>query len=303
MPLLTAAIAAFVVLTPTDLWAWGMGVHLQVGSEILANLGLIPPLAADVIGRFPFDFLYGCVSADITIGKKFTHHLQHCHSWRVGKKILAAADSEPRLACAWGYLSHLGADTVGHSFFVPYKMVRSYNTPMLRHTYWEMRLEVMVDPEIWKLARELSRRDFQDNDAMLEGVIAETLFSFRTNKQIFNSLLFLSRLRQWRRLLLSHSRASKWTITARDAQEYLSLAQEAATDILVHREESPYWKADPTGERALQAAKMIRRNLNSLWLDGKLPPAQAIIILRELKGKFREGITQPDKLLELLSAE
>ncbi|NLC71957.1 MAG: zinc dependent phospholipase C family protein [Desulfuromonadaceae bacterium] len=299
----TATIATVLVLMPTDLWAWGMGVHLQVGSEILANPGILPSLAADVIGRFPFDFLYGCVSADITIGKKFTHHLQHCHSWRVGKKILEAADSDSRLACALGYLAHLGADTIGHSFFVPYKMVRSYNTPMLRHTYWEVRLEAKVDPEIWKLAREISRRNFRDNDAMMQQVIAETLFSFRTNKQIFNSLLLLSRLRQWRRVLLSHSQVSKWTIREEDAREYLTLAREAATDILVHGEESPYWKADPTGERALQAAKMIRRNLNTLWLDGKLPPREAQEIIRQLKEKFREGITQPDKLLELLSAE
>ncbi|NLV24522.1 MAG: zinc dependent phospholipase C family protein [Deltaproteobacteria bacterium] len=291
------------LLTPGDLWAWGMGVHLQVGSEILASLGVLPPLAADVIGRFSFDFLYGCISADITIGKKFTHHLHHCHSWRVGQKILDAADSEPRMACALGYLAHLGADTIGHSFFVPYKMVRSYNTPLLRHTYWEMRLEAMVDPTVWKVAQEISRRDFRENDAMMQRVIAETIFSFKTNKQIFNSLLLLSRLRQWRRVLLSHSYVSKWTISEEDALEYLSLAREAALDVLVRKEESPYWKADPTGERALQAAKMIRRNLNSLWLDGKLPPREALEIIRELKGKFRDGITQPDKLLELLSAE
>ena len=298
-----AAITIILLLLPTDLWAWGMGVHLQVGSEILANLGILPALTGELIGRFPFDFLYGCISADITIGKKFTHHLHHCHSWRIGRKFLDAADSESRRACALGYLAHLGADTIGHSFFVPYKMVRSYNTPLLRHTYWEMRLETMVDPEVWKLAKEISRRDFRDNDRLMQKVIAETLFSFRTNKQIFNSLLLISRLRQWRRVLHSHSHVSKWTISEEDAKEYLHLAREAATDILARGQESPYWKADPTGERALQAAKMIRRNLNSLWLDGKLPPPQAMEIIRELKEKFRQGITQPDKLLELLSAE
>lgn len=301
---LTAAFTVlFVVLMPAESWAWGLGVHIQVGSEILANLGVLPPLAADVIGRFPLDFLYGCISADITIGKKFTHHLHHCHSWRVGKKILDAADNDSRRACALGYLAHLGADTIGHSYFVPYKMVRSYNTPMLRHTYWEIRLEALVDPQVWKMAKEISKKDFRDNDAMMQKVVAETLFSFRTNKQIFNSLLLLSRLRQLRRVLLTHARASKWTINEKDALEYLTLAREAATDVLIKGEQSPYWHADPTGERALQAAKMIRRNLNSLWLDGKLPPRDAQEIIRELKEKFREGITHPDRILELLSAE
>ena len=46
---------------------------------------------------------------------------------------------------------------------------------------------------------------------------------------------------------------------------------------------------------------MIRKNLNLLWLDGKLPEAEAEAILAELEPRFREGITQPDRLLELLS--
>ncbi|MBN1142483.1 MAG: zinc dependent phospholipase C family protein, partial [Deltaproteobacteria bacterium] len=119
-----AVAVLLLILAPSELWAWGMGVHLQVGSEILAGLELLPPSVEELLVRFPYDFLYGCISADITLGKKFTHHLHHCHSWRSGKKLLDAADSEPRKACAYGYLAHLGADTIGHSFFVPYKMVR-----------------------------------------------------------------------------------------------------------------------------------------------------------------------------------
>jgi hypothetical protein len=66
-------------------------------------------------------------------------------------------------------------------------------------------------------------------------------------------------------------------------------------------EESPYWKADPTGERALNAAKMIRKNLNLLWLEGKLTERAALAIIKNLKPRFREGITDPDRLLEMLS--
>ena len=72
--------------------------------------------------------------------------------------------------------------------------------------------------------------------------------------------------------------------------------------IMTRMEESPYWKADPTGERAINAAKMIRKNLNLLWLDGKLPDRDGEAILADLKPRFREGITRPDDLLKLLSA-
>jgi hypothetical protein len=64
-------------------------------------------------------------------------------------------------------------------------------------------------------------------------------------------------------------------------------------------EESPFWRADPTGERAIGAARAIRRNLNLLWLDGKLPPAEAESILAELKERFREGVSRPEVMLAL----
>jgi hypothetical protein len=66
-------------------------------------------------------------------------------------------------------------------------------------------------------------------------------------------------------------------------------------------EESPFWRADPTGERAINAAKVIRKNLNLLWLDGKLSDYDAEVILAELKPRFREGITRPRQILEMLS--
>jgi len=296
-------VVILLVLIPTNALAWGMGVHLQVGAEILADLSPFSPYLQELLGRFPYDFFYGCISADIIIGKKFTHYLDHCHSWRVGKKVLDAAKSERQKACAYGYLAHLGMDTIGHSYFVPYKIVRTYSTTITKHTYWEMRLEAEVRPDIWKLAQALSREDFRENDALLRGVLADTLFSFSTNKQIFNSILLLSRMKQSQRMLRSLSRSSKWALEKKDLEEYLTLAREAAVDILHQQEKSPYWQADPTGERALKAAKMIRRNLNTLWLDGKLPPGDALEILKELKGRLREGITKPEKLLELLSAE
>jgi hypothetical protein len=82
----------------------------------------------------------------------------------------------------------------------------------------------------------------------------------------------------------------------------MALAREAGLSILCNMEASPFWKADPTGERALNAAKMIRKNLNLLWLDGKLPATDGEAILADLRPRFREGITRPDDLLELLSA-
>lgn len=301
--LLLSATILFLLLFPTEALAWGMGIHLQLSSEILANLKLFSPFLQDLLQAYPYDFYYGCISPDIILGKKFTHYLEHCHSWRVGKKVLDAARSDRQKACAYGYLAHLGMDTIGHSYFVPYKIMRTFSTTITKHTYWEMRLESEVEAHIWDLARTLAGKDFRENDALLHCVLTDTIFSFRTNKQIFNSLLLISRLKQSQKMLRTFSRSSKWALKKKDIDEYLTLAREAAVDVLLHQEKSLYWKADPAGERALKAAKMIRRNLHTLWLDGKLPPGDALTILRELKTRLRDAITEPDKLLELLSNE
>jgi hypothetical protein len=297
-----AVLIAASLLQPTEAWAWGIGVHLQVGSWVLDNLSQLPAHIQLLLSTHSNDYLYGCISADITLGKKYTHYLKHCHSWRMGKQVLDVARSDSQKACALGYLSHLAADSIAHSYFVPYKLIRTYNTVMLKHAYWEMRFEAHVESQIWPLARSIARKDFSGNDEMLRSVLADTIFSFTTNKRIFNSLLLLNRLQQWQKMLRSLASTSKWPITEEDQAEYLGLAQEATMSLLCDLEASPYLEADPTGERALTAAHMIRKNLNLLWRDGRIDTAMAEEMILGFKTRLRQGIRQPDSLLDLLSA-
>ncbi len=288
---------------PSEAMAWGIGVHLQLGSNVLNNLSQLPPALQAILQAHPLDFLYGCISADITLGKKYTHYLRNCHSWRMGHKVLEAADSDRQKACGYGYLAHLAADTVAHSYFVPFKMIRTFNSALLKHTYWEVRVEAYVDPRVWGLARQIARKNFSVNDNMMRSVLSDTIFSFSTNKRIFNSLLLLNRLQQWQKMLRSMSTSSRWALAEDHLDEYLSLAGEAVSSILCDMEESPFWSADPTGERALYTAKILRKNLKTLWLDGKLGEAEIESYLDSLRPKFRQGITRPDRLLELISEE
>jgi hypothetical protein len=290
------------LLSPADACAWGIGVHLQTGAWLLDNLAYLPEALRLLLAAHPDDYLYGCISADITLGKKYTHYLRHCHSWRMGLKILNQAQSDGQKACAYGYLSHLAADTVAHSYFVPYKLIRTYNTVMLKHAYWEMRFEAHVAPEIWPLARSIGRQRFPENDRLLRSILADTIFSFGTNKRLFNSLLLLNRLQQYQKVLRSLAQTSKWAISEDDRAEYLGLACDATISLLADLDNSPYRKADPTGERAIATAGMIRKNLNSLWLDGKLRERDAEEMLAVIRQRLRDGICYPDDLLSLLSA-
>lgn len=300
--LTTGLLAAILfVLLPSPAFAWGIGVHLQVGTALLAPASLLPAALLTLLRRHQDDFLYGCIAADIILGKKFTHYLEHCHGWQVGQRIVNAADSEPRKAFAWGYLSHLAADTIAHGFFVPYKLVRTYNTALLKHAYWEMRMEASINPAIWETAHHVARRSYLDNDRLLRGILSDTLFSFDTNKKLFNSMVLVNRVKHWQKTLATLERRSRWTITPEERDEYLQMALTAATSLLSDFPGSPYRKADPTGERAIRSARIIRRNLRLLWQEGKLEDRYATTYLKELKDAFRQGITEPDRLLELVT--
>jgi len=301
LPIYLTLILTWLAL-PREAWAWGAGVHLQVGMYALDNLALLPHALQNILAAHPYDFLYGCISADITIGKKYTHYLKHCHSWRVARQILAAANSDSQRACAWGYFSHLAADTVAHSYFVPVKMIRTFNTVLLKHTYWEMRYETLADPQVWEIARTLGQKDFTNNDNMMRQVLANTLFSFGTNKRLFSSILLLSRLQHWQKMLRSLAENSRYPLGHENAEEYFDLARSASLSILSESDQSPYFNADPTGEHALEAGRMLRKNLNLLWQEGKISDAEANEYIEKLRPLFRASITSPEGLMQTLSA-
>ena len=290
------------ILIPMPAWAWGAGVHLGLGLRLLSIPEALPAVLQALLGSRPLDFLYGCIAADIILGKKYTHHLEHCHNWRIGQKILEYARQQgpAEEACAYGYLAHLAADTIAHNYFVPYKLAMTYNTVLLNHAYWEIRADLGVRRETWETAQELARRDNRQLDRMLSKTLSDTLFSFGTNKQIFNSMMLVTRLRRWRKLVRSHAKRSKWAFDEDEHREYMAMGLDAIISILGDPD-SPYWNADPTGARALSAADLIRKNLKLLWLDGKLQQEDADMIITELRERFRLGITDPDEILPLFT--
>lgn len=112
--------------------------------------------------------------------------------------------------------------------------------------------------------------------------------------------MLVTRLRRWHKLINSMAKRSKWPFNRDEHREYMSMGLEAIKGILSD-ENSPYWKADPTGDRALTAANLIRKNLNHLWLEGKLRQEDADLILVELRNRFKLGITDPDEILPLFT--
>jgi hypothetical protein len=288
------------VLLPDTALAWGPGFHLQLGTMVLENVATFPPGVA-VLAAFPNDFLYGCIAADITLGKKYTHYLLNCHRWSIGRRVLAEAAEGAQQACAYGYLTHLAADSVSHGYYVPIKMMRSYPTLVLNHAYWEMRFDSFVPADIWELGRKAARENYEENDELLRRVISRTIFSFGTNKKIFNSILLVSRLEKWQQLLQTINDVSRFPLDEEARDDYLDLAREAVFDVLAKGETSAWFAADPTGERALRAAVTVRRNLRLLYQSGKITRADANRELEDIRLRLKAAILNPELLKQIQS--
>ena len=303
------AALCFWLLLPDKAFAWGPVTHLQLGVETLRHISLLGHSLRMLLETFPYDYLYGCIGADIIFAKGLARIHHHSHNWLVGFSVLEEADSPAQESFAYGYLSHLAADTIAHNYFIPECVVRTYPAKTLRHAYWEVRFDTLAKRDLWTLAREIIRLpQHEEDDQLLERVVKRTLFSFKTDKKIFSSLLVLNRMEQWRNMLDNMSEKSIWALSDRDAARYRDLAFKSALDFLVHLENASCLKMDPTGKDALVSAKWIRRNLRILDRKGKLEPNLYIQALKALQPEGdAEGFPHPDEpvgpILRPLSSE
>lgn len=119
-------------------FAWGPGVHMAIGNAVLANAEMLPIAVARLLLANSAIFLYGCLSADIFIGKGSKAKRKHSHNWQTGFALLDEAKQSHLEAYSLGYLSHLAADIVAHNYYVPNLMRHAPPGGRLSHVYIEM---------------------------------------------------------------------------------------------------------------------------------------------------------------------
>ncbi len=251
------------LLIPDTAYAWGPATHIYFGMELLKDLSVLSPLVASILTKFPYDFLYGCISADITVGKKYIQYHHHCHNWRVGLKILAEAESTSQKSFAFGYLSHLAADTVAHNFFIPNQMISAYRKS-LGHAYWEIRADSLIERKYWKEIGLISKKVQKNHDRLIRNVVERTIFPFELNKGIFNGILMINRLKQWRRTVRRMATRSRWNLGLEDIAKFHRLSSLLILDLLISIQSAECMKLDPTGRSNLKSARSIKKSLKRL---------------------------------------
>lgn len=252
------------IFYPEDLFAWAPATHLIFAKQALEYSHWLPQGIRELLTTHRIDFMYGCLAADITLGKKFVEYIYNCHNFDVGMNLLKFAKRDDEKAFVYGYLSHLAADTVSHNFFVPYQNLL-FLRGRVRHAYWEVRLdEFFIDEVIDELAAVMKNPNTYRHDRILDRALKNTIFSFRTNRMLFSSMMAIQRFNRWRKFIGTINRYSKKRFSAHHLNEYNQLAVSAIILFLSEGKRSPVYLVDPTGAKIFEEMESLRKHLKGL---------------------------------------
>lgn len=272
-------------------------MHVEIALAALAKISMAAPFVRELVRRYPEAFIYGAASPDIIVGKKYAGYLHHCHNWRMGFLILHEAGTPRQRAAAFGYLMHLAADVVAHNYYIPVKIIRSWRARLLSHTYWEMRFDLGVSEEAWRRLALVRTAEIAEFDRLLERVLRKTLFSFSTNKRIFNTILKLQKMRSLRRSLKVYAQHSRFGMGEENRQHYVELALEASRDFLAHPQHAACLQVDPAGLRRLAYAEGLRKSMRSLTRRQRLSRRKAERLAELVEERLAIGLYRPEMTL------
>jgi len=267
--------ACLVLASASGAYAWGPATHVKLAADVLNHLWLLPAGVAALLARHRRYFAYGNVATDTVFAKKMSRIKQVCHHWATGLSLLDSARTDEGRAFAYGYLSHLAADTVAHNKFRPRQMAVSRSTVTFGHLYWEIRADALIDRRHWLVLRTVLRARFEEPEALLAAHLQETLLSFKTNRVLFKRMNLLASERAWRRSVLFWADLSRFYLDQQTVGAYHQESLERIVDVLTHGRASGVLHEDPNGNSSLLYAKLQRRQLRQMT-RARIPHAHVV---------------------------
>jgi len=282
--LLTAAV---LLCTGADAFAWGPATHIEFGDSILRQLGVLPAVIAGILSRHRVAYLYGNIAADVVFAKRWSRVKQFCHHWSTAFGLFDSAKGERDASFAYGYLSHLAADTVAHGRFVPRQIVLSRCSVNFGHFYWELRADAVQSDHAWGLLEEVLKSEHGDHHAILEGHITDTFLSYELNRMLFQRMNALAVRRGFRRTVGLWSRYSRWPLSETLLDGYRAESLERIRSVLTEGRRSPVLRDDPNGTSALMQLRARKRDAHRLRRVGFASEARQLEAVRGLAPKAK----------------
>jgi hypothetical protein len=242
-------------------WAWGPATHVKLAGDVLAHLSLLPAAVALLIRRHARDYIYGTLATDVVFAKRLSRIRQFCHHWSTGFRLLEEASSDRARAFAYGYLSHLAADTVAHGKFIPHQVVATGTTVNFGHVYWEARADARMGESVRSELEAALLMDHAEHHAVLGRVLTDTFLPYEVNRLLFERINRMVARRSWRQSLNAWGRLSARHLPSDLLAGYHAESLERTICLLCHGRQSALLAEDPSGTAALAFAAETRR----LW--------------------------------------
>lgn len=267
-PAPVALIAIAFLLTASDAFAWGPITHTKLATDLLSQIGLLPAAVAYALRRHGTSYVFGNIAADVVLAKRLSRVKQFCHHWTTGFDLLSGARQARDQAFAYGYLSHLAADTVAHSRFIPHQLLVSRTTLNFGHVYWEMRADAALDHAHWRAFRQVMAADHEHHHRILGCRMVHAVLPYRYNRRVFDRINQTLARPYWRTGVSRWARHSRWSLCDQTLAAYHGEAVERIISVLTDLHGSPVLREDPNGNAMLRQIKHLRRQNRRLSRRG-----------------------------------
>jgi len=258
----TCVVAVVCLLGGADpAFAWGPATHIGLAASVLERLPLLPAAVAAVLARHGIAYLYGNIAADMVFAKRLSQVKQFCHHWSTAFRLLDAARDDRARAFAYGYLSHLAADTVAHGKYVPRQIVLSECSIRFGHFFWELRADATESDLNWLLLERVLQDDHGYHHEALESHFSGTLLPYDVNRLLFDGMNALTVHAKFRRTVDVWNRHSQWYLSDDLMNGYRAESFDRMHSILAQQARSPLLHEDPNGTSALMHLRVGRREV------------------------------------------
>lgn len=231
---------------------------MVTGNWVLQNLAVLPALVAGPLMQYPGLFLQGCLSADIFIGKGSKAKKGHSHNWESALALLERAKGPAQTAYAYGYLSHLAADTVAHNVFVPHLLPIAPGNGKIAHVYLEMQADRLLEWDRDDALSVFRERRSAASLALLRKTLNKNGVKFGLQSRVFRGSIALGGSGAWRKGLTAVDKLFPEHVRRAYLEGLLVTATRAVADVLKNGSASPVLTLDPIGAKALADAVKLR---------------------------------------------